>query len=254
MTEEDIRAGLERLSPFFHTIALPYGLSTHDRSSVRADEEGARVADLKAVVWPLVEQHLGGFDGLRVLDVATNAGGFAIEAARSGAAEVVGTDVVEHYLEQADFVRRALELDNLSFRRQAIESMSLKRDGAFDLVFCFDILYHLENPVLAMRRLAELTRTMMVIETRVTADPGLKGPAWLMNFLPPSEEGSLDRSTSRWRTRTMCQFRPTAEAVTVLLEFLGFDDIEQTRLGDYPGVQDFEVDTELMLYVARRRD
>ncbi len=254
MTEEDIRAGLERLSPFFHTIALPYGLSTHDRSSVRADEEGARVADLKGVVWPLVEQHLGGFDGLRVLDVATNAGGFAIEAARSGAAEVVGTDVVEHYLEQADFVRRALELDNLSFRRQAIESMSLKRDGAFDLVFCFDILYHLENPVLAMRRLAELTRTMMVIETRVTADPGLKGPAWLMNFLPPSEEGSLDRSTSRWRTRTMCQFRPTAEAVTVLLEFLGFDDIEQTRLGDYPGVQDFEVDTELMLYVARRRD
>ncbi len=254
MTEEEIRAGLERLSPFFHSIALPYGLSTHDRSSVRADEEQARVADLKAVVWPLVDRHLGGFDGLRVLDVATNAGGFAIEAARSGAAEVVGTDVVEHYLEQANFVRRALDLDNLSFRRQPIESMSLEGDGAFDLVFCFDILYHLENPVLAMRRLAEVTGKMMVVETRVAANPDLEGPAWLMNFLPPSEEGSLDRSTSRWRTRTMCQFQPTAEAVMALLDFLGFDDIEQTRLGDVAAVQDFEVDTRLMLYVARRRD
>jgi hypothetical protein len=75
-----------------------------------------------------------------------------------------------------------------------------------------------------------------------------------MNVLPPSKEGSLDRSTSRWRTRTMCQFRPTAEAVTVLLDFLGFDDVQQTSLGDYPAVQDFEVDTELMLYVARRSE
>ena len=129
-----------------------------------------------------------------MLDVATNAGGFAIEAARSGAAEVVGTDIVEHYLEQANFLRRALDLSNVSFRRQAIESISPEGDGVFDLVFCFDILYHLENPVLAMRKLSEVTDKMMVVETRVSTDPDLKGPSWLMNVLPPSKEGaSIDR-------------------------------------------------------------
>jgi hypothetical protein len=39
--------------------------------------------------------------------------------------------------------------------------------GTYDLVFCFGLLYHLENPFRAIRNLAALTRRILLIETRV---------------------------------------------------------------------------------------
>lgn len=222
LTAEEMRREIERLAPFFHNVELPHGLRTFSEDLARRDIERTRIEDLKAYVWPQIVEHFGSFEGLRVLDAACNAGGFSVEAVRSGAAEVIGIDIVDEYLEQAKFIKRALELDNLSFRKQRIETLDPEEIGTFDIVFLLDVLYHFENPVMAIRSVANLSRTMLVIETRLTDPADHEHPTWLMNFLPPSTPDCEDRSTSRWRTSKMCQFTPSDAAVVALMEYMGF--------------------------------
>ena len=230
----------------------------------RRDEEATRIADLRSYVWPVVKERFGGFQGLRILDVATNAGGFAIEAAKSGAKSVLGIDIVDHYLAQANFIRSALELDNVRFAKISVENLLANDIGTFDISFCFDVLYHFENPVLALRRIAEVTRQGVVIETRladvellpeVSGPNGIEvvaGPAWFMNTLPISEEQNVDRSTSRWRTTEICQFLPTANAVEALLRFVGFDLVERVPLRAEDAAERFEQNARRGIFVARR--
>ncbi len=252
LSAEELRREVERLAPFFHNVELPHGIRTFSEKHARRDIERTRIDDLKAYVWPQVQGHFGSFEGLRVLDVACNAGGFSVEAVRSGAAQVVGIDIVDEYLEQANFIRDALRFENLSFRKQRVETLDPQELGTYDLVFLFDVLYHFENPVLALRKVAELTRTMLVIETRLTNPPDHQNLTWQMNYLPPSTPVNEDRSTSRWRTATMCQFTPTDAAVKSILEHLGFrvTQLELTpqdqelrfpndeRLGYFVGIKD----------------
>lgn len=53
---------------------------------------------------------------------------------------------------------------NVSFSQCNAEDPKLKEIGQFDLVFCFGLLYHLENPLLAMRNLHEMTRKALFVE------------------------------------------------------------------------------------------
>jgi 2-polyprenyl-3-methyl-5-hydroxy-6-metoxy-1,4-benzoquinol methylase len=46
-----------------------------------------------------------------------------------------------------------------------VEELSAAEIGSYDLVFCFGLLYHLENPFRAMRNLEALTRKVLVMES-----------------------------------------------------------------------------------------
>jgi SAM-dependent methyltransferase len=45
------------------------------------------------------------------------------------------------------------------------EDPDLRNLGAFDLVFCFGLLYHLENPLLAIRNLQAMTQKLLLVES-----------------------------------------------------------------------------------------
>lgn len=232
LSAEELRREIRRLAPFHHAVELPHGLTTYDPEQSRRPIERTRLDDVMGYVQPVIEEAFGDrLSRARVLDVAANCGGFSVAAVRMGAREVVGIDVVDHYLEQANLIRRALGLENLSFHKLAIEELDPEELGLFDLTFCFDILYHLENPVLAMKRLSAVTARAMIIETLVAGEDGVDGPTWEMNFLPPTSAESFDISTSLWRDRQICQFTPTSRAVTDLLGFVGFEQVRQIPTG-----------------------
>lgn len=44
------------------------------------------------------------------------------------------------------------------------------RLGEFDLVLCFGLLYHLENPLLAVRHLRSLTEKCLLLESMCVPD------------------------------------------------------------------------------------
>jgi SAM-dependent methyltransferase len=233
LTEQEIRERVSELAPFHHAVALPYGLSTYVPGPSPRDVDRTRVSNLVRHAWPsLLEACGGSLDRLRVLDAACNCGGFSVEAAKSGAAHVVGFDVVDRYLEQAAFIKEVLGYKNIEFRKLAVEDVSPDTIGTFDVTLCFGILYHLQDPVRSMQALAAVTERVMLVDTDVLRLarrlPRLFSdrPLWQMSIAMPG--ASRTASTNLWRDGTSCQFNPTPRAVIDLLHFLGFDQV--TRL------------------------
>ena len=230
LSREELESEVRRLAPFHHDIELPHGVRTLVPELVRRDVERTRVANLVRHLWPSLLEACGGtLQGKSVLDVACNCGGFSVEAARAGASRVLGVDVVDRYLDQARFVRDALGLGQVDFRKTAVEDLSPEAVGTFDVAFCFGILYHLENPVLGMRRLAGVTSKVLVVDTDLVVQRFSRKAYWLMSVQAPSEAGAENATTALWREKKIVEFSPTAPAVVRLMKFLGFEDVVHVR-------------------------
>jgi 2-polyprenyl-3-methyl-5-hydroxy-6-metoxy-1,4-benzoquinol methylase len=249
--EEELREELRRLAPFHHLIDLPYGLATPVTrgQTVTSGISATRVSNLVAHAWPALLEICGGsLEGRRVIDVACSCGGFSIEAAKSGAEYVLGVDVVDRYIEQANLVRRALGIGNVEFRQLAIEELDPSALGRFDVAFCFGLLYNVENPVLAMRKLAEVTESVMLVDT--TLDPARPDePYWRMSFMQGVSSKSK-HPTTLFASEGRFGFRPTARAVESLLKRLGFPRVEQLALG--PNLEQRYYDGERATFIASR--
>jgi len=48
-----------------------------------------------------------------------------------------------------------------------VEKDSLSQFGAFDIVFCYGLLYHLENPLAGLRNMASVCEELLLLETMV---------------------------------------------------------------------------------------
>ena len=176
----------------------------------------------------LIEECEGSLKGKRLLDVACNCGGFSIEAAKLGSEYVLGVDIVDRYIEQANFCKRALNLKQVEFRRMNIEDLVVPPDGNFDITFCFGILYHLENFVLVMRHLSSMTKDVMLVDTAIRRRRFTRGPYWWMNMPPLSKRPYAP--TNLWRSeKEFVQFQPNETAVVQLLQFLGFARVKKIR-------------------------
>jgi tRNA (mo5U34)-methyltransferase len=66
--------------------------------------------------------------------------------------------------------------------------------GSFDLVLYLGVLYHVENPLQALKRLASVTKELAVIETSAIALP-FAGSAPLCEFFETDE---LNNDGSNW--------------------------------------------------------
>lgn len=226
MSEENtnfIRKEIERLSPFLHNVKLPFGLQTiPENTARRPDCENSRLMDLiNAIIIPL-ENKLGSFIDMSFIEVACNCGGLAFEFAKRNAKKVLGTDITSHYIEQAQFISNALNIENIEFQVASIDDT--KQFGSFDVSICCGLLYHLENPVSSLRALTQATNRIMVLDTQVLV--GEEKPIWLSNVKESVNNNHLLASTGLWRENEIIQFRPSVPAVKQLLKFLGFKHIE----------------------------
>ena len=109
-----------------------------------------------------------------VLDVGTWDGGYAVEAKRRGAKRVLATD--SFIWTHKDFLARAnfdlvMAETGLDIEAQEIDVPDLTRDavGGFDVVLFAGVLYHLFDPIQAVRQLAEIANEVMIVETHVDA-------------------------------------------------------------------------------------
>ena len=111
-------------------------------------------------------------DALRVLDLGSHEGKFAVEFARHGA-NVVAVEVRAANVEKARLVRDWFELDNLKLIQDDVRSVTTERHGSFDVVLCLGLLYHLgaADAVDLMERIAKLCRRVAIIDTQI----GLSG-------------------------------------------------------------------------------
>ena len=85
--------------------------------------------------------------------------------ARKGMREVRGIDVRQSSLTKARFALELLGLKNVTYEECNIEDSG--RVAPYDLCLCLGLLYHLENPVLSLRKISSITGEVCIIETQV---------------------------------------------------------------------------------------
>lgn len=95
------------------------------------------------------------------IDVGCGLGYFSALLQSLGLA-VIGTDGRRENAEEA--ARRNPEV---AFHTFNAEDSALVGLGRFDLVFCFGLLYHLENPFLTIRHLHAMTNKLLLVESVV---------------------------------------------------------------------------------------
>lgn len=120
-----------------HNIQLGDGVSTIDGAG-----PSDKLRRIVQIVTDLARQPLS---ELRIIDLACGEGQYAIEFARHGA-HVVAIEGREANIEKARFTKRVLGLENLEFVLGDIRDLSRDKYGAFDVVLCLGILYHLDAP------------------------------------------------------------------------------------------------------------
>ena len=120
---------------------------------------------------PAVRQALGAAGSeARALDIACNEGWFAHKLLEWGAAHVVGVDIREQNIRRAVLVRDHLGVpaDRLDLIVGSAYDLQPAELGTFDVVLCIGLIYHLENPIGALRASRALCRGLCVVETQVT--------------------------------------------------------------------------------------
>jgi SAM-dependent methyltransferase len=156
ITVEDVPDGrvrypLRLISREFAQEAVPFdGTSTFDTATALAINQ-ARGAWLEAADLPL--------EG-RVLDVGAGVGHFVGHYTRRGAT-VVAVDGRAENIEELR--RRHPHVEAHVADVQTIDGAL----GSFDVVHCFGLLYHLDSPIGALRRLQAVCGRLLILETMV---------------------------------------------------------------------------------------
>jgi 2-polyprenyl-3-methyl-5-hydroxy-6-metoxy-1,4-benzoquinol methylase len=106
---------------------------------------------------------------LRVLDLGSLEGLYAVELARHGAS-VMAVEIREANIEKMRFAKEALALDNFEIVSDDVRNLNAEKYGHFDIVLCLGLLYHLDTPDVFdfTKRVAEVCRRAAIFDTHVS--------------------------------------------------------------------------------------
>jgi tRNA (mo5U34)-methyltransferase len=185
---------------WWHTIDLGHGVVTPGR-----DDTLRKLADVRMPA---------DLSGKSVLDIGAWDGAFSFEAERRGAERVVAVDYYtwrEGWHLGFDLAHEALgsKVEAITAPFETLDPDTL---GTFDVVLYLGVLYHARDPFMALRRCADLTRDLLIVETAVDM-LDVRRPA--MAFY----EGEVDGDPTTW-------FGPNVAACEAMLRAAGFSSTE----------------------------
>ena len=181
---------------------------------VQAESREARIGFLRNVILPWKSQL-----GLRTaLDIGCGVGTFSAMLRDLGL-QVTAADARPQNIEEARSRHPGID-----FHVADVEDSSLSRLGSFDLVICFGLLYHLENPLMAIRNLQSVTSKVLVLESMSVQE---EQPVLFLLDEPAGEDQSL-RAVSCY---------PSEGAMIKICYRAGFSHVYRFR--DLPNHEDF---------------
>jgi tRNA (mo5U34)-methyltransferase len=156
---------------WFYRFELPDGnvTTTYDDGALDAIHT-TRLQMLRRVVGECFGASLTGHNAI---DIACHQGWFATKLAQWDASDVLAIDARSEHVADTLQMRDALGLANLRVVQSDVHALDTAALGRFDLVLMLGLIYHLENPVGALRQAHALTRRVCVVETQIV--PGMTG-------------------------------------------------------------------------------
>lgn len=225
-TEEDPLLDAIRSRDWFYEFELPDG---HRTKCYLPDHVAAihdtRLRMLKHILRPLFSQA-----NYTALDLACHQGWFAMQLAKWGCKQVTGIDARASHVEDARLMAKALRMENVRFLQCDIESMSREQLDGADIVLMLGLIYHLENPVGAIRKAHAFCRHVCLIETQV--GPHLSGNLdWgSYEFVRPIQgcftviDESQETHGPEASTKGIC-LAPSAETLLWVMRKVGFKNV-----------------------------
>ena len=181
---------------------------------------------------------LPNLEGQRVLEIGCNEGYLARHIVRNlRPMEYVGIDVWRTPYQTEELRPRYREGD---IERRETLPLGLE----WDVVICFDVLYHLISPLLAIRNLFDLTRDCLVLGTAVIPEGECDSPNYPVE--PHIVKGPVLRFAPMYSGDNTNYWYPTEECVVRMLEWAGFKRIE--RQYNYKAVEELGLFTERTSY------
>lgn len=152
------------------------------------------------------------FEGLRAVDLGSNEGYNSFDLLENGCKEVLGVEVRDRYLRNANEEKQELGYDNVSFVKGDVRVIDELGLGKYDLCLCAGLLYHMKNPFNLLKRIRNICK-VLALETHIS-------PSWYTYF----------RAGKKYRQNlTLRTYRLTLDDVS----FYG-------RLNIFPPAQDMQ--------------
>lgn len=213
---------------WFYEFTLPSGRKTelYIPPSV-AEIHTTRLQMILSVLDPLFD---GRWDRTTCIDIASHEGFFASHLAARGCREVLGIEARPEHVQHATMIRDVFGLKNLKFQVADVRTIDLATSTPADIVTMLGLIYHLENPIQALRVAAQLTKRVCLVETQVT--PNFAGmidwgaAIWkkemMGTFSVIDETAETDRPEASVSGICLC---PSREALLWIMTRLGFSRV-----------------------------
>ena len=178
---------------------------------------------------------LGDFDGRDVLDVGCWTGGTTLALASLGS-RVVAVEEVRKYADMAAFLARSFGLSGrVEVRAESVYACNTPElSGRFDVAFFPGVIYHLSDPVVALRILYNSLRPggIVLIESAGVdrEEPVCRFDGSLVHIAGSRER--LDRIGWNW-------FMPSPTALAKMMREAGFDDVQSFWHGELSRIYAF---------------
>jgi len=220
---------------WFYRFRLPDGrvTNTYDDGALDAVHT-TRLSMLHDVVRARFGDSLAGHDAI---DIACHQGWFSTQLLEWGADSVLAVDARAEHIADVELIRDALKLSKLRTLQSDVHAIEPAKLGKFDLVLMLGLIYHLENPIGALRQAFALTKHLCVIETQVV--PGMSGMVdyGSYRFVRPLKGsfGIIDETDDTHgpeaSTLGICLV-PSVEALLWILHKIGFSRVELVPVPD----------------------
>jgi SAM-dependent methyltransferase len=205
VSEEQRR--IDALGPWFSIYDFGGGLKT---ASLRGDIKSYFDRRVERVLTPL--RRYCDPATSTVLDMGCADGMFSIAAAKAGYQRVLGVDVRPEHIARARYASERFGLNSVTFETANIYDIERLGLEPFNAVIFQGLLYHLADPVLALRKAAALAKTLIFVGT--WTDAHLDGNYYRIQREDPTDFIQGDTTIS---------MVPSRQGLHASLFFLGFE-------------------------------
>jgi 2-polyprenyl-3-methyl-5-hydroxy-6-metoxy-1,4-benzoquinol methylase len=225
---------------------FPYDFGNGVKAPTYTEAQQMHIWRRDAMLDAVAKRFPGPREGLSVLDLGSGEGAMAIGLWEMGFRDITCVEVRSLNIEKAKFAARVFGAQ-FDIVQTEIADYLAQCARSYDLVLFMGILYHILDPFVTLKRIGELTKSLMILET-VVALPKLEGFGNPQEYAPSDSAFYVRIDSNASHTAGLSDFElwPTRGALSKLVRYAGFASMSEI-VGSQPQPEPFANKSRMML-------